>query len=565
LEDDTEWFDAISSVEENPHTNLFDCQGNYCKRYKAGHPTDEPTDEPMYFDAQAHIESSGETGETVYAAYPTERVASTKDPPTVTPADHDYKALRPNFAYLPEETIKKTFENTTQYGTIPQSEILKKRFKSPNPAFNVARRNEAVATDTVYADVPAVDDGSTSAQFFCGLDSQVCDAQGMKTDKQFINTLEDNIRKRGAPTRLVSDRAQVEISKKVLDILCSLFIGSWQSEPHQQHQNPAERRYQTVKRMVNTVLDRTGAPAYTWLLCLIWVCYILNHTFCAAINGIPMSHLTGTTTDISPLLFVPFWTKVYYKIDDSDFPSDSREGSGHMVGIGESVGHAMTYKILTDDTRKVIYRSNVRIASGETLNLRLEPLGGENSTPPEVLKSVRDHPKDKVPPHPPDAASAEEGETNRPQMPVFDPADLVGRSFLMDKETDGRRFCATIIKKLEDHDSDVVKNPTRIKFLCRISDKEEEEIISYNEMIEYIQRDEESDIVWQFKSIIGHQGPLKKGNPNYMGSSWNLMLEWEGGEITYEPLHVIAADDPVTCAIFGRDQGLLNKPRRKRF
>ena len=138
LEDDTEWFDAISSVEENPHTNLFDCQGNYRKRYKAGHPTDEPTDEPMYFDAQAHIESSGENGETVYAAYPTERVASTKDPPTVTPADHDYKALRPNFAYLPEETIKKTFENTTQYGTIPQSEILKKRFKSPNPALNVA-------------------------------------------------------------------------------------------------------------------------------------------------------------------------------------------------------------------------------------------------------------------------------------------------------------------------------------------------------------------------------------------------------------------------------------------
>jgi hypothetical protein len=66
----------------------------------------------------------------------------------------------------------------------------------------------------------------------------------MKSDKQFVNTLEDNIRRRGAPTKLISDRAQVEISAKVKDILHALCICDWQSEPHQQHQNPAERRYQ---------------------------------------------------------------------------------------------------------------------------------------------------------------------------------------------------------------------------------------------------------------------------------------------------------------------------------
>ena len=53
----------------------------------------------------------------------------------------------------------------------------------------------------------------------------VTDAYGMKTDKQFVNTLEDNIRRRGAPTRLLSNRAQVEISKKVVDILRVLCIG----------------------------------------------------------------------------------------------------------------------------------------------------------------------------------------------------------------------------------------------------------------------------------------------------------------------------------------------------
>ena len=89
----------------------------------------------------------------------------------------------------------------------------------------------------------------------------------MKTSKQFVNTLEDNIRERGAMNRLVSDSAEVEISSKVKDILRTLLITSWQSEAYHQHQNPAERRFQTVKTTTNTVLDRTNAPPAAWLLC----------------------------------------------------------------------------------------------------------------------------------------------------------------------------------------------------------------------------------------------------------------------------------------------------------
>jgi len=51
----------------------------------------------------------------------------------------------------------------------------------------------------------------------------LCDAYGMKTDKQFVNTMENNIHEHGAPTKLVSNHAQVEISAKVQDILCTLF------------------------------------------------------------------------------------------------------------------------------------------------------------------------------------------------------------------------------------------------------------------------------------------------------------------------------------------------------
>jgi hypothetical protein len=184
------------------------------------------------------------------------------------------------------------------------STILKKRYKSPNPALNVHRRDEPVATDTVYSDTPAIGGGETAAQIFVGTRSYITDVEGMKTEKQFVNTLEDNIRRRGAPTKLISDRAQVEISHKVRDILRALCIYDWQSEPFQPHQNPCERRYQTLKTIANTILDRTGSPASLWLLCLMYVCFLLNNISSAALHGAtPLQVLTGSTNDISPLLF----------------------------------------------------------------------------------------------------------------------------------------------------------------------------------------------------------------------------------------------------------------------
>ena len=35
------------------------------------------------------------------------------------------------------------------------------------------------------------------------------------------------------------------------------------------------------------------------------------------------------------------------------------------------------------------------------------------------------------------------------------------------------------------------------------------------------------------------------------------MVEWETGEITDEPLSLIAADDPVTCAEYAKKHDLL--------
>jgi hypothetical protein len=43
------------------------------------------------------------------------------------------------------------------------------------------------------------------------------------------------------------------------------------------------------------------------------------------------------------------------------------------------------------------------------------------------------------------------------------------------------------------------------------------------------------------------------------------MVEWETGEITSEPLNIVAADDPVSCALYARDKNLLRDASWRRF
>ena len=52
-----------------------------------------------------------------------------------------------------------------------------------------------------------------------------------------------------------------------------------------------------------------------------------------------MEKLMGSTPDISSLLCFCFWEPVYYRMDDSDFPSEPTEKLRRFVGIFENVGH----------------------------------------------------------------------------------------------------------------------------------------------------------------------------------------------------------------------------------
>jgi hypothetical protein len=140
-------------------------------------------------------------------------------PKFVMTSEPDYGQLCPRLGWLPIDAIKKMFEHTTQLTRMPMSTILKKWYKSPNPVLNMCPHDKTVATYTIYSDTPAINCGITSAQLFVGTKTHTADVYPIKSDKQFVNMLLDNITQCGTPTKLISDRQQVEISERVKQVL----------------------------------------------------------------------------------------------------------------------------------------------------------------------------------------------------------------------------------------------------------------------------------------------------------------------------------------------------------
>ena len=72
-----------------------------------------------------------------------------------------------------------------------------------------------------------------------------------------------------------------------------------------------------------------------------------------------------------------FWDVVYVpKYETTQMGENESKIRGRFVGFAWNVGHALTFKILTDDTQKIIDRSRVRLAKVGENNLRLDIKSG---------------------------------------------------------------------------------------------------------------------------------------------------------------------------------------------
>ena len=106
----------------------------------------------------------------------------------------------------------------------------------------------------------------------------------------------------------------------------------------------------------------------------------------------------------------------------------------------------------------------------------------------------------------------------------------------------------------------------RIQALIKVDkgDKQTEELIAYETLLDYLEKNEaeenDPNLMWKFRAIKAHQGPILPTDPDYKGSRYNVQVEWDTEEITYETLSIISRDEPVTCSVYAKELGLLNEP-----
>jgi len=128
--------------------------------------------------------------------------------------------------------------------------------------------------------------------------------------------------------------------------------------------------------------------------------------------------------------------------------------------------------------------------------------------------------------------------TDNPVLPNALPPDkMIDRTFLMPPKEDGTRHRAKIIALIDNHlaENDFEKQPERVQFKCLVNDKYEE-VVAYNDIVDYIKADDTWDGVWKFRRILDHKY-VTPSDKNYMQCSVNVLIEWESGETSWQPLH----------------------------
>ena len=265
-------------------------------------------------------------------------------------------------------------------------------------------------------------------------------------------------------------------------------------------------------------------------------------------------------------------------LHDQHFPSDSEERTGFWVGFPEHCGDALTHMVLDAETFKIIYRGALRPRSPKDPHKRLVDAAGEDdhqphSKPTKHPTSVPDDEKSAQPAAPTVyiKSSHDDGPTSSKALPEFNPDDLVGRTFLLPSGDNGERLRAKVTRKvvhdIEKADGGRVK---KLSYILGIGNGKQEEIISYKQLVDHLEAaehgdNESSDDLFKFRALISHQGPLKPTDHNWKGCKYNVLVDWETWEKTYEPLSVLAPDDPVTCASCAKENDLLHVDGWKRL
>ena len=119
------------------------------------------------------------------------------------------------------------------------------------------------------------------------------------------------------------------------------------------------------------------------------------------------------------------------------------------------------------------------------------------------------------------------GSDNAPPMSIINLDDLLGRTFLIPMDENGERKRATIFEHVKNLCQQQVSREDQLRFKLKIDGDQLDDLIPYNQLMEYLEDKTDTgpleDGLYRFKCITDHKGPYTSSDPEYNGSSYNLL------------------------------------------
>ena len=213
---------------------------------------------------------------------------------------------------------------------------------------------------------------------------------------------------------------------------------------------------------------------------------------------------------------------VYTRGDDTKSQTEIDEDCGENQYLHDSAVNESEYSMALESDRK--FRGD--------------------GTPLVVLTDENGYPKN-------------DSQGNAIMVPGRTTDELKGITFKHHQD-DGTVLRARVLGPCSDYNNGTEGMKFAEQFKIKYDRNQVEDTMGYNEIMNYIHRDEtdEQGTEWKFRKILGHR-PVTTRDPAYRNSLFNVSVEWENGEITEEGLTWMIEQDPLIMSKYAMEHQLL--------
>ena len=252
------------------------------------------------------------------------------------------------------KTLQKTTQKFLRSAILP----LSRRYRADR-VFTRKTLTGDWSTDTMDARCKSLD-GNKYAQVFAnkGYFSRI---YPMNSKKKAGDALRLFCQEFGVPERLTFDgsKEQSEPGTEFMKQIRNHNIDYHISEADLHNQNPVEGVIRELRRKWYRIMIKNQVPQQLWDYGLRWVSETSSLTYSSAGRGldstIPLTKVTGETSDISEYLDFGFYDQVWYKDNAGLSPSEP----ARWLGVSHRTGRLMSYYVLTQ-RGTVISRTTVQ-------------------------------------------------------------------------------------------------------------------------------------------------------------------------------------------------------------